>query len=229
MAGMKSVRGIAFDAYGTLFDVYAVGALAEELFPGKGALLAEYWRVAQIDYSRIRALCGRYRDFWALTGDALDFAAAKLGLALAPDQRQALMEQYAALKAFPENLEVLQTLKGDGLKLAILSNGTPDMLKSAVGAAGMAGVFDHILSVDAVRTFKTAPEAYQMGPDAFGCPAGEIVFVSSNGWDVCGASWFGYQSFWVNRAGNVLDRLGVSPQGEGTSLADLPGFVAQRR
>ncbi len=226
---MAKVRGIAFDAYGTLFDVYAVGALAEQFFPGKGAVLAETWRVAQIDYSRIRALCGRYRDFWAVTGDALDFAADKLGLSLTPRHHQALMDQYAALTAFPENLEVLKGLKAEGLKLAILSNGTPAMLESAVSAAGMRGIFDHILSVDAVKTFKTAPEAYQMGPDAFGCDAREIVFVSSNGWDVCGATWFGYQSFWVNRAGNALDRLGVSPHGEGKSLADLPGFVAQRR
>lgn len=220
------IKAIAFDAYGTLFDVYSVGALAEELFPGNGAQLADIWRVAQIDYTRIRTLCGQYRDFWAITGDALDFAAAKLQLALDAAKRQRLMDQYAALSAFPENLGVLQDLKAQGLRLAILSNGSPAMLDSAVHAAGMDGLFEHILSVDKVKKFKTAPEAYQTAPDAFGCPAEEIVFVSSNGWDVCGATWFGYRTFWVNRAGNVLDRLGVRPHGEGRSLTDLPGFLA---
>jgi len=225
MSTDRTVTAIAFDAYGTLFDVYAIGALAEEMFAGKGAQLAEVWRVAQIDYTRIRALSGRYRDFWAITGDALDFAAQKIRIRMDAGQRKALMAQYARLDAFPENADVLRALKGRGLRLAILSNGTDDMLASAVAAAGMSGLFAHVLSVDSAKTFKTAPQAYQLGPNAFGCEANEIVFVSSNGWDVCGATWFGYRTFWVNRAGNVLDNLGVRPHGEGKSLADLPGFV----
>src|SRR5690606_15574229 len=107
----------------------------------------------------------------------------------------------------------------------ILSNGTPGMLDSAIAAAGMNGVFAHVLSVDVVKKFKTAPEAYQLAPDAFGVPAKEIVFVSSNGWDVCGATWFGFETFWVNRAGNVLDPYGVTPHGEGRNLTDLQAFV----
>lgn len=221
---MSKIR-IAFDAYGTLFDVYSVGALAEQIFPGHGARLAEIWRVAQIDYTRILTLCGRYRDFRALTEDGLNFACKSLGLHLTEAGRDALMSQYDRLSAFPENLEVLRSLKSEGASLAILSNGTPGMLESAVTAAGMEGLFDHLLSVETVGKFKTAPEAYQMGPDAFGCPAQDIIFVSSNGWDVCGATWFGYRTFWINRTGKVLEELGVVPTGEGKSLSDLLTFV----
>ncbi len=221
-----TIRAIAFDAYGTLFDVYSVGALAEQLFPGSGKALAEIWRVAQIDYTRILTLCGRYRNFRLLTEDGLVHACKVLKLDLTADKRQQLMDQYDRLEAFPENLEVLKALKSSGLKLAILSNGTPAMLENAMQAAGYQGLFDHVLSVDTVKKFKTAPQAYQLGPDAFGMPVTEIGFVSSNGWDVCGATWFGYQTFWVNRAGKVLDELGVQPKGEGRSLDDLLAFVA---
>lgn len=220
-----TIKAVAFDAYGTLFDVYSVGALAEELFPGHGAQLAELWRVAQIDYTRILTLCGRYRDFRALTEDGLRFACKVLGLHLTGPKRDQLMDQYDRLRAFPENLHVLQELKAQGVTLAILSNGTPQMLDSAINAAGYDGLFEHVLSVDQVQKFKTAPEAYQMGPDAFGLDVSDIGFVSSNGWDVCGATWFGYQTFWINRTGKVLDELGVTPKGEGNSLSDLITFI----
>jgi 2-haloacid dehalogenase len=221
----ERIAGIAFDAYGTLFDVYAVGAEAEKLFPGHGTQLAEIWRVAQIDYTRLVTLCGRYKDFWAITESALEFSTEKLGLTLKPEHRERLMGAYAQLTAFEENLEVLRTLKHAGVPLAILSNGTPGMLNSTVEAAGMDGIFDHILSVDKVKKFKTAPEAYQLAPDAFDAPAERIVFVSSNGWDICGATWFGFRTFWVNRAGNVLEKLGVKPEAEGRNLSELPDFI----
>ena len=220
------IEAIAFDAYGTLFDVHSVAALAEKLFPGQGARLSEVWRLAQIDYTRLRTLSDRYVDFAQVTEDALVFAAKKLDLALDDERRARLMAQYDRLTAYPENIEVLTALKDQGLKLAILSNGTSGMLASITAAAGMDGLFDYILSVDAVRRYKTAPEAYQMGPDAFGLPVEKIGFVSSNGWDACGATWFGYRTFWVNRAGTALDELGVRPEGEGRSLSDLIGFVA---
>lgn len=226
--GAGSVEAVVFDAYGTLFDVHSVGALAEELFPGHGARLAAIWRVAQIDYTRIRALSGRYRDFWDITGDALVHAAGTLGLDLAPETKRKLMDQYARLAAFPENHGVLAALREQGYPLAILSNGSPAMLQSAVAAAGMDELLDRVLSVDTVKTFKTAPAAYALAPDAFGCPADRIVFVSSNGWDVCGATWYGFRTFWVNRAGAVLEELGVTPHGEGRSLDDLPAFIAEQ-
>ncbi|MEW5889024.1 MAG: haloacid dehalogenase type II [Pseudomonadota bacterium] len=223
-----SIRAIAFDAYGTLFDVYSVAALAEQLFPGKGAELAGLWRDKQIEYTRVRTLSGRYRPFWEVTEDALVFAARKLALALADDARKRLMSQYACLSAFPENLGALKELKALGLPLAILSNGTPQMLDIAVKSAGMAGLFDHILSVDAVQRYKTAPEAYRLGPNTFKLPARDILFVSSNCWDVCGAAWFGYTTFWINRSGQPLEELGVTPTVEGRRLTEVVDFVRSR-
>ena len=220
-------QAIAFDAYGTLFDVYSIGALAEKRFPGKGEALAALWRDKQIEYTRLRSMCSMYKPFWEVTQDALIFSCKKLGLQLDFDAQNALMGEYAKLQAFPENLPVLQTLQMMDIKLAILSNGNPQMLESAVKAAGMQGIFSHLLSVDAVKKFKTAPEAYQLGPDMFGLPAKKILFVSSNGWDVCGATWFGYTTFWVNRAAAPLEELGVKPDGEGKSLNDLLAFVQQ--
>jgi 2-haloacid dehalogenase len=220
------IKAIAFDAYGTLFDVYSVGALAEEIFPGSGARLAELWRDRQIDYTRLRTLSGRYADFGQITGDALDFACKRLGLPLGTTDRERLMGQYARLAAFPETLAALRQLRAMGLPLAILSNGTPGMIATAVSAAGMDGLFAHILSADSVRRYKTAAEVYQLGPDACGCPPAEILFVSSNGWDACGATWFGYTAFWVNRAGLPLERLGVTPAAQGRSLSDVVAFVS---
>ena len=139
------------------------------------------------------------------------------------------MSQYACLSAFPENLGALKELKKLGLPLAILSNGTPEMLDIAVKSAGMSGLFDHILSVEAVKKYKTAPEAYQLGPDAFKLPAREILFVSSNCWDAIGAAWFGYTTFWINRSGQPLEELGTVPSARGVRLSDVVAYVRERR
>lgn len=221
----QPIRAIAFDAYGTLFDVYSVGALAEQLFPGRGAELAALWRDTQIAYTRIRTLSNRYVPFWQLTEDALVFSARKLGLDLTDDACKRLMSQYACLSAFPENLGALKELKKLGLPLAILSNGTPGMLDIAVKSAGMNGLFDHLLSVEAVKKYKTAPEAYRLGPDAFKLPTREILFVSSNCWDAIGATWFGYTTFWINRGGQPLEELGVQPAAQGRLLTDVVTFA----
>ncbi len=220
-----NIQAIVFDAYGTLFDVYSIGALAEKLFPARGAALAELWRDKQIEYTRLRTMCSMYKPFWEVTQDALVFACRKLKLDLTLDAQNMLMSQYAKLRAFPENLPVLQQLKAMGLKLAILSNGNPQMLDSAVEASGMRGIFNHILSVDTVKKFKTAPEAYQLGPDVFGLSARNILFVSSNCWDACGATWFGYTTFWVNRAGAPLEELGVTPDATGPDMNALLQFM----
>ena len=220
-----NIQAIVFDAYGTLFDVYSIGALAEKLFPARGAALAELWRDKQIEYTRLRTMCSMYKPFWEVTQDALVFACRKLKLDLTLDAQNMLMSEYAKLKAFPENLPVLQQLKAMGLKLAILSNGNPQMLDSAIEASGMRGVFNHILSVDTVKKFKTAPEAYQLAPDVFGLSARNILFVSSNCWDACGATWFGYTTFWVNRAGAPLEELGVTPDATGADMKALLQFV----
>ncbi len=220
-----SIQAIIFEAYGTLFDVYSIGAVAEHLFPGRGKSLAELWRDKQIEYTRLRTLSNTYKPFWEITQDALIFSCRKLGLDLTLDAQSQIMGEYARLQAFPESLAALQTLRDQGKKLAILSNGNPDMLDAVVHSAGMQSLLNAVLSVDAVKKFKTAPEAYQLGPDTFGLQAKDMLFVSSNAWDVCGAAWFGYQTFWVNRGNAPMEELGVTPNGSGSSLNDLLHFV----
>ncbi|MFZ6675159.1 haloacid dehalogenase type II [Undibacterium sp. Rencai35W] len=221
-----SIQAIAFDAYGTLFDVYSISELGEKFFPGNGIALAALWRDKQIEYTRLRTMCSMYKPFWEVTQDALIYSCNSLGLPLSLDAQNALMGQYARLQAFPENLSVLKLLRDQGLKLAILSNGNQHMLQSAVDAADMQGLFHHLLSVDVVKKFKTAPEVYQMAPDMFGLPAKNILFVSSNCWDACCATWFGYTTFWVNRNDAPLEELGVAPNGEGKSLTDVLSFLS---
>jgi 2-haloacid dehalogenase len=217
--------GILFDAYGTLFDVYSIKVLAEELFPGHGAALATAWRAKQVDYTRLRTLCDRYVDFLAITEDALRHSCARLRLDLAEEKCRRLLGEYLRLAAYPDALPALERLRANGFPLAMLSNGSPDMLESAISAAGMSGLFTHVLSADQVRKFKTAPEVYQLGVEAFDRPAGQLIFVSSNGWDACCATWFGYRTFWVNRAGDPVEHLGIVPTGEGHILTDLFGFL----
>jgi 2-haloacid dehalogenase len=221
--------GILFDAYGTLFDVYSLGSLAEELFPGHGAALAQLWRERQLDYTRLRTLSDTYADFLTVTRDALRYSCDRLRLDLSDEGCRRLLDQYHRLSAYPEVLPALELLRAHGHELAILSNGTPAMLDSAVSAAGMSVLFTHILSADTVRKFKTAPEVYQLGVDAFHRPAGQLVFVSSNGWDACCATGFGYRTLWVNRSGDPAERLGVLPTAEGRTLNDIFSFLKVSR
>lgn len=222
-------KAVLFDAYGTLFDVHAVMACAEQLFPGRGETLSQLWRAKQIEYTQLRTLCGpageHYRGFWEVTIDALRYAAARLQLALNAASEKRLMDEYACLSAFADTRPVLHELKQAGVVLGILSNGSPQMLDIALKSAGMQGLFQHVLSVDAVRLYKTSAAAYGLGPQACGAAPHEIVFVSSNGWDVCGATWYGYTTFWVNRAGLPAEELGVTPHGQGRGMAELPAFL----
>jgi 2-haloacid dehalogenase len=216
-------RAVLFDAYGTLFDVYSVGLVAEQLFPGFGERLAVLWRDKQIEYTRLVSMSGpeRYRPFWELTRAGLRFAAERLGLALAAEAEERLMNQYRHLSAFPENREVLEALRQRGIRAGILSNGDPQMLAVAVKSAGFAELLDPLLSVHETRRYKTDPMTYALGPKALGLPAAEILFVSSNGWDAIGAAWYGYATLWVNRFGLPLERLDSAPTHIGSSLRDV--------
>ncbi|MCC8394484.1 haloacid dehalogenase type II [Paraburkholderia sp. MMS20-SJTR3] len=232
-------RAVIFDAYGTLFDVHSVLAAAEQLFPGHGDALSQLWRQKQIEYTQLRTLAApldapgaHYRPFWDITLDALRFAAKKLQLTLGRAAEKRLMDEYACLSAFPDAVPVLRALRETAdaadaprVGLAILSNGNPQMLDIAVKSAGMSALFDHVLSVDAVRAYKPSPAAYALGPAAFGVAAREIVFVSSNGWDVAGATWFGFTTFWLNRQKLPVEELGIAPHGTGGGMHDLPGFL----
>ena len=221
-------RAVLFDAYGTLFDVYSVASAAEELFPGHGERLSALWRDKQIDYSRLASMSGRYQPFSALTRAGLRYAALRLGLALDADAdadaEDRLMAAYDRLAAFPENRGVLEELKRRGIPAGILSNGDPPMLDAAVASAGFADLLAHVLSVHAVGRFKTDPAAYALGPQAFGLPAEHILFVSSNGWDALGATWFGHPTLWINRSGLPPEQIGPPPARTGRSLQDVLAF-----
>ena len=221
-------KAVLFDAYGTLFDVYSVGLLAEQLFPGQGDALAQVWRDKQIEYSRLVSMSGgqgqHYKPFWDITRAGLRFAAARLKLTLSDEAEAKLMNQYRHLSAFPENREVLLALKARGIRAGVLSNGDPDMLGVAVKSAGFADLLDPVLSVHATRRYKTDPATYALGPQALGLPARDILFVSSNGWDAIGATWYGYTTLWVNRGGLPLEALDTEPTRIGSSLRDVLSF-----
>ena len=217
-------RAVLFDAYGTLFDVYSVGLAAEQLFPGAGERLATLWRDKQIEYSRLTSMSGRYKPFWELTRAALRFAAQRLQLELAPAAEDRLMNEYRHLSPFPENREVLEQLKARGIRAGILSNGDPEMLGIAVKSAGFAGLLDPVLSVHETQRYKTDPATYTLGTAALKLPARHILFVSSNGWDAIGATWFGYTTLWVNRMGLPLEQLDTQPTRIGRSLRDVLSF-----
>jgi 2-haloacid dehalogenase len=220
-----NIRAVVFDAYGTLFDVYSIGALAEKLYPGQGAALSVLWRDKQIEYTRLISLSDpspqgsrHYQSFWDLTRASLRYALARLGLAHTHGNEDTLMAQYAKLSAFPENLGVLQALRQRGVATAILSNGSPEMLQSAVHSAGMSELLDAVLSVDSVHQFKTTPTSYQIVTDHFGFAPADVLFVSSNAWDALGATWFGFTTLWVNRQGLPPEAIGPAPHHTGRDL-----------
>ena len=221
----SALAGVVFDAYGTLFDVYGVQAELEARFPGKGRAIAEKWREKQIEYSRLRTMSSRYVDFWQITGDALDYACEFSEAPLDTGARASLLAVYERLPPHPEVPAALRALVARGLALAVLSNGNEAMLNAALAAAGLRPLFAHVLSVERVRKFKTAPEAYQLGPDAFGRPASELLFVSSNGWDVVGAAWFGYPAYWINRANAPAERLEAPTYAVGRTMNDLVAWL----
>ncbi|MAZ09685.1 MULTISPECIES: haloacid dehalogenase type II [unclassified Limnobacter] len=222
---MATPKLVLFDAYGTLFDVYSVSSTAEQIFPGQGATLSVLWRDKQIEYTRLRAMAGRYKPFWDITIDALRYACEALKLDLTEERQRRLLNVYSSLAAYPENRAVLQALKNRGIKTAILSNGNTEMLNVAVRGANFQDLLDAVLSVDSLQTFKIHSSVYQMGLNHFGVTAAETLFVSSNCWDACGATWFGLPTLWVNRAGLPLERLDVKPMAMGQNLNDVLSLV----
>jgi len=215
-----SVKAVAFDALTTL-DPRPVFALAENLFPGKGADLAAAWRTRQFEYTWLRTISRRYIDFWQVTEDALVFAANMLKLNLTGNQRVRLMDTYLAIRCWPDAPAALRALKDKGTRLAFLSNWTVEMLEAGIRNSGLEQVFDHVLSTDRVGAFKPDPRAYQMGVDAFGLKREEILFAAFGGWDAAGAKAFGYPTFWVNRQNQPAEELGVKADHAGATLDDL--------
>ncbi|TWC00808.1 2-haloacid dehalogenase [Bradyrhizobium macuxiense] len=223
-AGRPPFKAIAFDGF-PIIDPRPVFARVEEMFPGKGAELSASWRTRQFEYGWLRTLGGRYTDFWRITEDALVFAAKATKIELSPEQRDRLMQTYLELKAWPDVLPALRQLREAGVRMAFLSNLTAPMLDAVVRNSGLEGLFEPHLSTDKVQAFKPDARAYQMGVDAFALRKEEIVFAAFAGWDVAGAKWFGYPTFWINRAHATVEELGVVPDGIGSGLNDLVAFA----
>ncbi len=218
-----------FDAYGTLFDVAAAARVAAEQ-PGQEKLaevwprLAADWRLKQLQYTWLRAITGDHVSFWQVTQDGLDWAMEASGL-VDPVLRETLLALYWELPAYPEVPEMLSTLKANGYKTGILSNGSPDMLDGAVQFADVGGVLDAVLSVEDVGIFKPARAVYDMVGNHFGTDPAEVLFVSSNGWDAAGAAQYGFTTVWVNRAGEPMDRLPAQPTHMLSDLTSIPSLA----
>tara|TARA_R110001583_G_scaffold85564_1_gene224130 strand:+ start:22239 stop:22937 length:699 start_codon:yes stop_codon:yes gene_type:complete len=203
---ISSCRAFVFDAYGTLFDVGSVSKRLQESLGDDADKLSDLWRRKQLEYSWLRSLMNDFTDFWNVTGDALDYAMAVIGKD-DPVLRSRLMEAYLSLDTFPDVVETLKTLKKSGHKLAILSNGARHMLIATAKSSGILSLFDEILCVDDVRTYKPHPSVYQLACDKLELEPGEISFQSSNGWDVAGAGQFGFKTVWINRTAQPAERL----------------------
>lgn len=221
---LTGIKACVFDAYGTLFDVSsAARSLQDELGP-RWQPLAELWRTKQLQYTWLRGLGGHHADFWTVTSDALSFALESLGLDAA-DLHARLMTLYLSLHAFPEVEATLARLKTAGMTLAILSNGTPRMLASAVTNSGIAHLLDTVLSVEEVGVFKPHRSVYRLAADRLQLAPEQICFLSSNGWDAYAAKAFGFRVVWCNRFDQAPERIPETPDGQIASLAQLPDIV----
>ena len=216
---LHDIDACVFDAYGTLFDVSSAARAAQGVLGEKWQPLAELWRSKQLQYTWLRGLAGHHADFWQVTGDALDFALSTLKI------EDRLMDLYLSLSAYPEVPATLKRLKTAGMKLAILSNGTPAMLAAAAASAGIAGLLDAVLSVEEVKVYKPHRRVYQLPCDRFNLPAARICFISSNGWDAYSAKAFGLRVVWCNRFAQEPERIPETPDAQIASLAELPDIV----
>ena len=217
------MKALAFDAYGTLFDVHSVIEACEREFPGHGSAISVRWRAKQLEYTWLRSLMVQYQDFWRVTEAALEFACRARGLTLNAETKNRLMNEYLHLAPFPEVRETLAALAGR--KLLILSNGAPQMLATVVESAGLKEMFAHVISVDAVKIYKPSPAVYQLAATRTKLERAAIGFVSANFWDICGAGAFGFKTFWVNRTDAAPDALGYSPDATLASLSELPHLM----
>ena len=222
---LSKIGACVFDAYGTLFDVAAAAAHCKDDLGDKMAPLAAMWRDKQITYTWLRSLMGEYVPFWQVTQDGLDYSLAALKIDASPALRQKLLDLYFKLDAYAEVKGVLTALKQGGLKTAILSNGSPDMLQAAVDNAGLGGVLDGVLSVDDLHVFKPSPKVYQLAVDRLDVAAPRICFMSSNAWDAAAAANFGFKVVWVNRFKQPPERLPGKIVREVDSLTALPGLL----
>ena len=224
---LTGIEACVFDAYGTLLDVRSATARLSHELDGKAEQVGALWRQRQLEYTWLRSLMGRHGDFWAVTRDALDHAFGALGLRDDDDLKSRLMDAYLSLDAYPDVAPTLAELRRAGMRTAILSNGTPAMLKAGVDSAGIGDSLDAVLSIEDVGIYKPHPSVYQLACDRLGLERDRICFVSSNGWDVAGAATFGFQTVWLNRFDQERDRLPGEPRLILRGLDALPALVTR--
>lgn len=224
MSKLQGISACVFDAYGTLFDVHSPVARLAASFGGKADAISQLWRDKQLQYTWLRSLMGAHADFWTVTGDALRFALDRHD-ANEDTIRDALMRAYLTLDAYKDVAPALNELRESNLKTAILSNGTPDMLASAVRSAGLDKLLDQVLSVEKVGIYKPDKKVYQLAVEALGIEPARICFVSTNAWDASGAAHFGFQTIWMNRFGLIPEVLPGELSGTIGGLSELPALV----
>jgi 2-haloacid dehalogenase len=221
---MNHIKAIAFDLYGTLFDVHSVIDQCEKRFPGRGREVSTVWRQKQLEYTWLRSLMNRYVTFEQATEDALRYTCRHLGLDLDEHACGALCDAYLHLQSFPEVAAALRELRQRGLKLAVLSNGSPHSIGAVVGNGGLRAEFDYLISVDPVRIYKPHDRAYALAEQAFGFARTSILFVSSNAWDATGARYFGFPTCWINRGGGNFEEMGQAPDWELGGVDEIVGL-----
>ena len=216
---MKKIKVIIFDAYGTLFDVNSAAEKCKEKIGDKWENFANYWRTTQLEYTWLRSLMKRHKDFWQVTEDSLDKSL--LAFKIDPNMRSELLNLYKILNTFPEVKEVLKNLKEKKYKISILSNGTPDLLDELVKSNNLEKMFDDIFSIEKVGIYKPDEKVYKMPIDKYKVTKNEVAFLSANTWDVSGAGNFGFNSIWVNRNKNIFDKLDYIPHNEVNNLKEI--------
>jgi 2-haloacid dehalogenase len=243
-----TIKAVVFDAYGTLYDIQSVAAVTEEAFPGYGEIITQVWRIKQLEYTWLRSLMRRYQDFAVVTRDSLAYTLRCLGLQYDADAFERIMEKYLHLDLYPDAVASLSAMKDK--KIAILSNGSPDMLNTLVKNSGLDRLLDATISVDANMIFKPSPEAYSLIESTLHVPPSHVLFISSNPWDACGAKAFGLNVAWIERVTpeamalacvksdlvppltmfkairTQMDELGLEPDYRIHALSELPGLVA---
>jgi 2-haloacid dehalogenase len=243
-----TIKALVFDAYGTLYDIQSVASVTEEMFPGYGEIITQVWRIKQLEYTWLRSLMRRYEDFSVITRDSLAYTLRCLGLEHDSGAFERIMEKYLHLDLYPDAQASLAAMRDR--KLAILSNGSPDMLNALVKSSGLDRVLDATISIDAKKIFKPAPDAYSLIEEVLGVAPAEVLFVSSNPWDACGAKAFGLNVTWIERVTpeamalacvtsdvvapltmfkairTQMDELGIEPDYRIHALSELPGLVA---
>ena len=243
-----TIKAIVFDAYGTLYDIQSVADVTEDAFPGYGDIITQVWRIKQLEYTWLRSLMRHYRDFSEVTRDSLAYTLDSLGLQYDDDSFARIIDKYLHLDLYPDALAALSAMKDR--KLAILSNGSPDMLGALVRNSGLDRVLDAVISVDAKKIFKPSPEAYMLIEEVLHVPPADVLFISANPWDACGAKAFGLNVAWIERVTpeamalaclesetlppltmfwalrTQMDKLGVVPDHRIHGLAELPALVS---